>query len=452
MTSHIRLDGSDRLTINSFIYRPVETNNDGHVLERVNQPGLTEAFSHEEFGQLWGTNALRHEPQYHSKTRSLLHNSASITAVCDYSEQDRNFIIWRQAYCDLWLKARAKNKKKYKRTNESAGDAAKEFKPLVDAMGIRVRVVDPTVKKRKAQAGSIAKLDEMQTLEAPTGRSLLQWIRVYEAGGCYAVALRSHRNKCGNRHTRFMSEELAILTKAVARFATSEKPSIESIVEDVEREIRTANVERINAQLSTLKQPGKKAIKLAIDRLDPFYVLVMREGREYAEKHMPWVGDGLVVEHPGHRIEIDEHEFDLMTLTVWSGVWGLLSPQQQKEVERVRVWVAMAIDTASRAILGMRIVPKPTVSSGLALLKMIMTDKGAFASAVGAQTPWDMRCGLTTIVADWGYGSAEVRAAVADAGGTLEFPPAGASAARGKIERVFRTAGLKLIARLRGRT
>lgn len=70
----------------------------------------------------------------------------------------------------------------------------------------------------------------------------------------------------------------------------------------------------------------------------------------------------------------------------------------------------------------------------------------------GCEAGWDMRCGLTTIVADWGYGSAEIRAAVADAGGTLEFPPAGAASARAKIERIFRTVGTTLIPRLRGRT
>jgi putative transposase len=85
---------------------------------------------------------------------------------------------------------------------------------------------------------------------------------------------------------------------------------------------------------------------------------------------------------------------------------------------------------------------------------MAMYDKGKWADAVGAATPWSMRGTPELVVTDAGagYRSVQFRAAAEDQGISVVRAVAGEPRLRGRIERMFRTIGSTLIARLSGRT
>jgi len=84
---------------------------------------------------------------------------------------------------------------------------------------------------------------------------------------------------------------------------------------------------------------------------------------------------------------------------------------------------------------------------------MTMTPKGHFADAVGALTPWNASGKCETLVADNGvFKSIRFTDACADLGVDVLRTIAGSPSMRGTIERLFRTASMKLFSRLSGRT
>jgi putative transposase len=447
MNKYLRISATDRLSINSIAYTHYETNNDQHLLQRVDQPDLIEGFSHAELDRLWDSNDLRFEQDYFTPTMTALRLKNGTLSINDLSDNERAIILHRQAYCDRYLTMVANGEAV--RTNEGATEAAIQLEPIVNRLGLG------TAKKRKARAGTKVKDTDAGEFRAhPIGRTLLQWVRAYEKGGCNPMALRRTTRFCGNYGSKLETEVEAIVTVEVAKYASDTKPTKEAIMLAIEGAIRKRNAERTARGLPKLEKPNKKTVIAAIDRLDPFYVMTKRYGRDYAEKHSAWVGQGLVMDKPGHRIQIDEHEIDVVTLAIRSGIWEILSPEERKSIKRVRRWISVAIDCATRVVLGMRILATPTKEGALATLKMVTMDKGAFISGTGALSPWDHKCGLSVVVCDWGaaYASAEVRAAVANAGATQEYPPAGQASLRGMVERMFGTVGTQLAGRLHGKT
>lgn len=80
-----------------------------------------------------------------------------------------------------------------------------------------------------------------------------------------------------------------------------------------------------------------------------------RHGRDFAlSKHSA----SAPTENPpfvGARIEIDAVRMDIMTLVTDMGAAGSMTAEQLDPVPRVRVTVMMAIDVASRCVLGLYI-------------------------------------------------------------------------------------------------
>lgn len=448
-----RLATVDRLTIHSTFYRPIEDNEEGVLLERPD--GLKESFTHEQLEALWGSNSLTFEPGYYSEARARIRLHTDEELLSNLSPAEREACLWRQAYCDLFLKSRATDPKKYKRTNDSASAAALDFAPVIEKLGLKAPdSVGTQAKspKRKTRAKPKLTVQPPEKIGVPSGRALLGWVRLYERNGCYAISLRDNRRFSGNFNPRFVAEVLHLLALEVKRFASAERPTKTEVHANLERAIKKANKARKLENLGPLPAPGRDMTDEAIDRLPKYATMVARYNKEYADKHMPWVGAGLQVDIPGLRIEIDEHEIDLMTLCCLAGIWDQLTEEDRANIERARRLVIIAICVATKVILALRIIDRATPMAQLKALEMISQDKTPYALAASAKSTWHQRCGLSGVVTDWNFLSHEVRTAVGDSGGTLEFPGAGDAPARGTVEHVFYTASLGPIARLTGRT
>jgi putative transposase len=102
----------------------------------------------------------------------------------------------------------------------------------------------------------------------------------------------------------------------------------------------------------------------------------------------------------------------------------------------------------------MILTPTPRGSATRQAIEMMTQDKGVFADAVGALSPWHM-CGTPELlVTDSGSEnvSFDVRLACRDIGMNVEHAPGGVPDMRGSIERLFGTISQKLMPRLTGRT
>ena len=124
-----------------------------------------------------------------------------------------------------------------------------------------------------------------------------------------------------------------------------------------------------------------------------------------------------------------------------AGYWERLTDKDRELVERRRPWLCVAIDVASRCILGMRLSETTTADNTMAVLKMIISDKTPFANAAEAQSPWDMMGTPELIVSDGGSAlvCGRVQTAITDLMGGAAQPPAGRPNLRPYIERSFRS-------------
>ncbi len=76
MNMRLRLSNSDLLNLDGVHYRPIEVNGNAIVLERANQPGITQSLSHEEVHALLCGPDTRYFSGHYELSRSLVRQRA----------------------------------------------------------------------------------------------------------------------------------------------------------------------------------------------------------------------------------------------------------------------------------------------------------------------------------------------------------------------------------------
>ncbi|NEU14331.1 transposase [Methylobacterium sp. BTF04] len=149
---------------------------------------------------------------------------------------------------------------------------------------------------------------------------------------------------------------------------------------------------------------------------------------------------------------MDHWEVHLKSILVALGLWDRLNRNMRRRIGRMHLCVA--IDVATKVILGMHLSETPTSADAVAVVQAIVSDKGKFADAVGAALPWDMHGTPELIATDGGsaFTADDFGLAVASLGCDHIIPPGGVPSLRGTMERFFKTVHMRLISRFHGRT
>jgi putative transposase len=168
--------------------------------------------------------------------------------------------------------------------------------------------------------------------------------------------------------------------------------------------------------------------------------------------------NGLEVTRPLEPVEIDDYDLDLMSFLAMSGVLEYFSQEALDAFgltgEKGRWCVSAVICCATKCIVSMCITRNPSLQSALKTIEMTTRDKGSWADAVGALSPWNQYGTIGLLVADNGsaFTAANTKAAMKDLGIAYINPHKGPKELRGTIERVFGTLAQDLLSRLTGRT
>lgn len=457
---HVRTEKTDRLTFAGKSYT-VASWKDGMVrLRRVDDRQLVETFDSETMRGIWDRNDFRYEPLYYSEI-SAGRTDIPAPTVSTLNARDKHILLYRMSYVEHWLALLARKDSPYKRTYASAKLGAAAIQPLVDGLGAFVhdqnhQIFASEAAPRKGRVGQSMVVDGKRQVEAinpPSGETLMKWLWTFQRAGGDPMSLKPDYASSGYYGSHLDPEVEAIITRNLSGYyLTLERPTFEQFLEKVIRDVKKANKARKANNEYLLTAPGMSSIVKAVSALCLHYVDTKRYGKEYADKAHPWNGDGLTINVPGQRVEIDAYEADVQTLMVWSGFWEGLTDAEKRKVRKKRLWLTVAIDRATRVILAMKLSKSPTVPNAISVLEMIESDKAQFAAEVGATSRWPHRCGVMTAVMDGAYVSWEMRAAMADARGTVEYPQAGDPKMRAVVERVFRTVATDLMARLSGKT
>jgi putative transposase len=282
--------------------------------------------------------------------------------------------------------------------------------------------------------------------------TLRKWMKKFDNGGVYALVDKRHER--GNRKRRLSPDELLILSREVRKFVSTQKLTKETIFNNVETAFRAENVRREVQNLSLLQAPSRETVRQEIRRLDPFAVMCGREGLARAKAKFAPLRKGLEVSRPLERVEIDDYDLDLMSFLATSGVLEYFSQESLEALGltggKGRWCVSAAICCATKCIVGMCMTRNPSSQSALKTIEMTTRDKGTWADAVGALSPWNQYGTIGLLVADNGsaFIAANTKAAMKDLGIAYLNPPKGPKELRGTIERVFGTMAQGLLPRL----
>ncbi|WP_323009552.1 hypothetical protein [Paracoccus sp. (in: a-proteobacteria)] len=199
---------------------------------------------------------------------------------------------------------------------------------------------------------------------------------------------------------------------------------------------------------------SERQIQRMISYLPPFERACAQQGIDKARHMFSSYLSGMSPVCLLERVEIDDWEVDLVTWFRQLGVAELLPAGVVEKLPIGRRWVCVAIDVASRCILGLRIAATPSAEEFRKLLEMVVSDKTDLARGCGAMGSWH-QCGRPmTIATDTGSsfvatGSVE---RANDLGAAMEYAPVKCAELRGTDERVFGTFGRMLMPRLPGHT
>ena len=441
MTRHHGLSSTDCLEISGAPHRLIQSDAAGSIWARLDDDSIHLSFTVTELRQLLDAPETRMKRGHFSEQAAFLRLRCDQNYVDTLPAEKSAKILWQSTWVQCFLDAEARGE-----TSRAEKKAAAFMPELERRVNAAERSGQDIGRSPRAGQGFV-------TRRAPSLRTLLKWVRAFEKGGGSPIAFLRKR-RTGPEPRILAAEAETILAECVAGYLDRNRPRPSNIIENVRNRFGNINTERQETGRSPLKCPSGRTIRRRIKDLDPFEVVAQRKGIDAARRKFGFYEQGIPADYPMQRVEMDEWQIDISTLLGDSGALEGLEPKDRARFAVGRRWIYVAIDCATRCILGFRIVEKPSSCEAIRMLSLITQDKTPIALAAGCQTSWDQSGGIAILVTDQGsaFAASSFRTAVADLGASYEAPPAGVPKLRARIERLFRTFGVKLAPLLIGRT
>jgi len=454
-----KLGEHDRITICGRHYRSPRQRDDGYVLLRQDdhQP---EFFTHADLDAHYRTDRMSVDVEFHLDAYKSDDGPADAISV-DVLSAKRRALALRRLSIVSHIEQQVKDGAIVLREEAVKPVLDKLFK--VETFRAELREIANAVPKqgaKKSATGSTAEIARKRPskpdfherfMTPPCPRAVLGWYRQFIHSGRKAIALAGDYSTVGKK-AQSLSPTVIKLIEDVSRVHQFDATII-SAYHRLEAKIYEHNLrqekESAARQLSGASAlpletvPSlkifKKAIKLAGG---PFAEDVRKRGMVAAERRNRALGTGLIVNTIGERVEMDMWECNLKIILEYAPLFDLLSPAKQKALERVKVWLAIAFDCASKNVLGVAFSMTSKADAVLRARAMIGCDKTDIACSAGAGCAWTQRTGVYQLISDNGKEFQSV--AVIHAEEMLRESTKGATPAarpefKGMCERLFRT-------------
>lgn len=423
---------TDKATIKGVACKLVHDGADGKIFQSLVDEKVHFAYAPDEFDDLLESQDFDLDPNGLSLAHAEAKLAAGVASTKELRAAEQNAVdlreiaVWKfQELCDE--------------------GRASRYEPAVEAIisDIQTYIDD--------EARKLAKDGIVTSIRLPKAHEFLKWVRAYERKG--KLGLVPGRHRCGNRKQRYIAE-YPIVVKHARRFMRAERPTRELIYDDLKAEIADLNKERRLKGLPDLRLPHKDYLSQQIARLAPFDVAAGRHLDEHAKRRFhPSRGGVPGLFRPMQRVEADDWETHLHTLTIDCDLWEAISPELQREAEKTRATLSAAICCVTRVLPAVVLSLGPHSVNTVSLLRMCMTDKTPLARAIGCETPYEYRGPPWQFVGDEGTAILNARTnGVCQAAG-IEYlcPQIEPPQQRAKIERVFQTLEIRSLLRFSGR-
>ncbi|GGF86222.1 putative transposase [Mameliella alba] len=429
---HYTFENADTIFIRGRQYRYISTHGDSHYFVPADSQGPREKYDNATIAEMLETGHFDHRPDREFSYLTEL-SPDMLTLLSDEEKQrasEREAIVLAAF-------------EKYQAGDLKRTDASirKNSDSILGAATRMLNTYDA----------------ETNSLKMPSPRTLRRWMSAYEKDGL--AALYDNVSQRGNYGRKLSEEQRFFMYSKLPGYLTELKKTPANIVKDVRNAFTAENEKRKGeGRTDLLECPSRVTILAAIHHLAPFRVKLAREGVDAAMRAFSPVGEGIDVERPLQRVEMDEQKIDLISLMEDSGLLQMMTDDEKAQLgldgKSGRWWMTVLLDVRTRCMLGMILSRTPSSKSGLRALEMAMRDKGAWASAVDAHDAWAEHGLMGTLVTDCGkqFVGHDFRRRVCDLGITLIHCPGARPWLKPYVERVFRTISSQLMPRLSGCT
>lgn len=423
----------DRITVGGSHYR-LHSDRDGEVILQSEDEQITYAhFSALEFYKMHMEGEIKIEVGHHNKHRKKLKANPQLP----YRSHSPKKRAKARFYHELIKAFDALDF----RTEGGVNRTVDNLGPHMESLAIQA--LDVT---RRILAG-----ETVTGQKVPSVGHFNKMYHKFKLSGDNVQTLVSNDNG-PKKKTLVDAESLVLWEQYAEAYATAARPTQRDVWEDLIAEISKRNRQRGPDQHKLVK-PSFKVMRRMIKELGGYHVYCGRHGKSKADKKFGLTNGGFGFFRPGERVDIDEKEIDLMVLLEYAHIWETLTDEEKEAVRRIRVWVVVAIDLATRYILAMKFCTAPNSKTTIDVIRMMMEDKREMSQYVGAISPWIGHCRPEMVYTDAGSGL--VNDEVADIMVECEIdhtrPAAGQPQARGHLESSFRT-HRRIVRHFQGRT
>ena len=437
-TARYSIGATDRIVWEGAEYSWAETTERGHILRApgIATPRLVE---HETFAALLDTGKIRFDRGYWSP-RQVRRRERGIASHDDLTDEQREQMMhrlrWVEAFESLYVA------KKALKSPDGYRDALVVIKDLFET--------EREAASRYADGRNGHGDRPAEGWTTPSWSQLGRWVRAYAASDGDPLVLVPMRRRSGHRKSRYGGTVRRIIDRFAALYCTPNRPTVALLHERMARMIRRYN----RFYGTSYRIPSVKMLERAVTALPDFDKMAGRHGIDHARRYFQPVYSGPVVSRPMERIEIDEWKVSLHTLLETAGRYARMDEKEKEAVKRIRCWLSVAIDVATRCIVGISLSSRdPNHDSALSVLRHVLEDKEDLRRRAGARTEWPCRGWPAGVVTDKGSGfkSHEFRRALDSLDIESMRPPAGRPHFRGTIERFFGNVETRLLPRFDGR-
>ena len=436
----------DKVVLDGTEFRPREANDVGWIMADP-ASGLMRQVRHEDLEEAASRGRLACHRGYHHPDAARRRGSVEWASPASLPPESLARFLKRMAYVLAFLSEEAEGK--VRRT-----DAA-----IAEHMGILAG-------KARDRRGSLAcdhgvEVPESADLDArPSAHALRNWVVTYEKGGEMALVDRAHRR--GNRTRNLAPAVQTVMEREIGRYLSLDRPTKKMIHESVLLAVKDMNAGREAAGAAVLPPPSRETVRRAIEGIDPFARCVARYGRDIARKKFKSVTGGTEYEWPLQRVELDGWTTNTLGVRSFLGLDHIFDEEDlqrfgidpRKEERKMRWKIIVGLCCTTRCIVSLVVTKEETQAAVRRAYEMMMSDKGALASAAGATGSWSQGGIPGTVVTDGGSGftGCDALLALSEMGITHMICPAGVPEARGTVERFNGTMARDLSPRLSGRT
>jgi putative transposase len=460
-TIRMRFGDRDAIRIAGVLYRYVRETDagTGHILERQDASGACVPYDHDTLWRERFEPGFLYLPDHFDEDAVDRRDAAGVDAFPDIPDREKPLMVRKLSLCeglrDLLTEKELRRAAigRRKRDPNDPEDAVL-WVSLSDAgLNRALDIIERREKKRTEGMRAPPGMRDVAKPSRPGVKALLGWYNALVEADWNPIVLRLDYHKCGHPGLRIPVESEAFMAKFAMDYASRERPTKKQCYADLVSAIREHNG-TLGPGSTAVHVPCYDTFSRRIGQMGKFFLCLARFGEKRAKSKFKPNSTGVGALYPGQRVEVDSWMIQLHVLLIWGGMWDDLTEEQRREAESARVWVCVALDCATRVILGMALSATACSEAALAVVRMMVSDKSAYAEAVGAKSAWNMAVRPKTLVTDAGseFLAERVRTTIAALRIDNVTTIAGEPWMRGTIERLFRTIHVSLVARFPGRT